>query len=195
MQVLRNYPYLTGLLALLLVLKFLLVPLIQWQNETLWSIKQNHKRLSHAATAAVNMSANQRQLSQLQQQLKQIQAVFYPQLKEASFKLEQQQLLESLLAEHHFNVSNIGWTYSAQVLGQPLIKHQLSVSFDGDTFDLPSLYLTLDRNPQWIDVMSFSFNLMGQNEKSLGRFRGSLDLVFYQLAGNEHNVEQGQSNE
>jgi hypothetical protein len=195
MQVLRNYPYLTGLLVLLLVLKFLLVPLIQWQNETLWSIKQNHKRLSHAATASVNMSTNQRELSRLQQQLKQIQGVFYPPQKEASFKLEQQQLLESLLAKHHFTVSNIGWTYSAQVLGQPLIKHQLSVSFDGDTFDLPSLYLTLDRNPQWIDVMSFSFNLMGQNEKSLGRFRGSLDLVFYQLAGNEHNVVKGQSNE
>ena len=195
MQALRNYPYLTGLLVLLLVLKFLLVPLIQWQNETLWSIKQNHKRLSRADTATVNISANQRQLGTLKLQLEQIQSVFYPPQKEASFKLEQQQLLESVLAEHNFKVSNIGWTYSAQVLGQPLIKHQLSVSFDGQTFDLPNLYLALDNNSQWIDVLGFSFNLIGQNENSLGKFRGSLDLVFYQHAGNERKAVQGQSNE
>jgi hypothetical protein len=71
----------------------------------------------------------------------------------------------------------------------------LSVSFDGNTLDLPNLYLALDSNPQWIDVTGFSFNLIGQNEKSLGRFRGSLDLVFYQFSNDEPKEVQGQSNE
>jgi len=187
MQLLRNYPYLSALLVLLIALKFLFVPLVQWQNDTLWSISQNDKRLSRAMGAITHIDSNRVQLGALQQQLGQLQTFFYPSQDEASFKLEQQQWLEALIAEHNFTVSNIGWTYSAQVLGQPLIKHQLSVSFDGDTFDLPRLYLALDSNSQWIDVMSFSFNLIGQNEKSLGRFRGSVDLVFYQRADNEQN--------
>jgi hypothetical protein len=195
MQLLRNYPYLSGLLVLLIALKLLFVPLLQWQNDTLWSISQNDKRLSRAMGAITHIDSNRAQVGALQQQLGQLQSFFYPSQDEASFKLEQQQWLEALIAEHNFKVSNIGWTFSAQVLGQPLIKHQLSVSFDGDTFDLPRLYLALDSNSQWIDVMSFSFNLIGQNEKILGRFRGSLDLVFYQLAGNEQDVVQGQANE
>jgi hypothetical protein len=195
MQLLRNYPYLSGLLVLLVVLKFLFVPLVQWQNDTLWSISQNDKRLSRATGAITDIDSNRGQLEALQQQLGQLQTFIYPSQDEASFKLEQQQWVEVLIAKHNFKVSNIGWTYSAQVLGQPLIKHQLSVSFDGNTFDLPNLYLALDSNPQWIDVTGFSFNLIGQNEKSLGRFRGSLDLVFYQFANDEQKEVQGQSNE
>jgi hypothetical protein len=181
--------------VLLVILKFLLVPLVQWQNNTLWSISQNDKRLSRATDAITNINSKRGQLGTLQQKLDQLQTFFYPSQDEASFKLEQQQWVEALIAEHNFKVSNIGWTYSAQVLGQPLIKHQLSVSFYGVTFELPNLYLALDSNPQWIDVTGFSFNLIGQNEKSLGRFRGSLDLVFYQFASDEQMEVQGQFNE
>jgi hypothetical protein len=197
MQLLRNYPYLTGLMVLLVALKFLLVPLYQWQNDTLWSISQNDKRLSRANSAITNINSNRAQLAILQQQRSKLQALFYPWQAEASFKLEQQQILEALLAKHNFKVNNIGWTYSAKILGQPFIKHQLSVSFAGETFELPKLYLALENKPQWIEVVNFSFNLIGQKEQTLGKFRGSLDLVFYQIADSSRrpNDKPGAANE
>lgn len=195
MQVFRNYPFLSVLLVLLLVLKFILVPVIEWQNDSVWNVQQKQKHLNRATEARQNISGNQSELNNLRQQLTQLQSYFYPQQSEASFKLAQQQILESLFADNNLKVDNIGWTYSAQMLGQPLIKHQLSVSLQGKTADLPALYLALDNGPQWIDVLSFSFNMLGQQAQSLGTFRGSVDLVFYQLKDNQTESQQGQVNE
>jgi len=180
MQTLRNHPWLTGLLLLLLAVKFVFVPIVDWQNEQLLNIKLQTKRISRAELALANVDNNAQLLSQLQSQSQVLHKLFYPFSEEANFKLQQQQWLEGLIAKHQFKINNVGWVFSAKVLGQPLIKHQLSVSFEGSTFALPSLQAEIEESPQWVDISSFTFNLRGQRNFNLGSLSGNLDLVFYQ---------------
>jgi len=194
MQMLRNYPYLTGLLMLLVVLKFMLVPLIQWQNDTLWNIKQHDKRLGYAEAAISNVDSNSGQLVTLQTELKKLQGLFYVNQDEASFKLEQQQWLEALLAKHNIKVTNIGWGFSSKMLAQPIIKHQLSIFLHGQTHALPGLHLDLEANEQWVELSGFMFNVKGQNQSALGRVTGKLELFFYQLDSSAIN-SVGEANE
>mgnify|MGYP003650159803 CR=1 FL=1 len=201
MQTLRKHPWLTGLLLLLIGMKFILVPIIEWQNEQLLNIKLQTKRISRAELALANVDNNVKILNHLHSQNQKLDKLFYPFSEEASFKLQQQQWLESLIAKHQFKINNVGWVFSAKVLGQPLIKHQLSVSVEGPTYAMPSLQAELEANSQWVDINSFTFNVRGQSDVSLGNVSGNVDLVFYQWDKSSQkmvengNVNQGQVDE
>ncbi|MDN4503142.1 hypothetical protein QX776_12070 [Alteromonadaceae bacterium BrNp21-10] len=193
MSEIRNHPFLITFLLLLICIKYVLHPVVEWQNDKLWSIAQNNKRQIRAAEAIANVEANQVQIQTYKQQKKILQSMFYKPMNEAEFKLEQQQWLEELVDQYGFKINNVGWTYSVKMLSKPVITHRLSLNFEGQTYELPAFHLALAANPEWIGVETFSVDTIGQREESLGKFRATMDVVFYQMeseAGGQELYEE-----
>lgn len=181
MSFLRNHPFLSILLIILLSLKFIIVPVFQWQETLIWDVFQSNKRLVKSQNAIEKIGENQTQKKLLESSDLSLASLFYPQQNEPDFKLAQQQWLEKLVSQHNLKLTNIGWLNSATLLDKPVTKHSLSLNVEGETFALPSFHLALMNNSQWLDITSFSLNLTGQNVNSLGRFKGTMEIVFYQL--------------
>ena len=167
------------IVAVLLLLKILVEPLINWQNQQI-AVNAN---LAKKATKSEAVLAQQQQLEALKSQvtahLQQLTPLYYPYQSDTQFKLTQQQRVEEYLNKHQIKVSNIGWQALLKLDQQQLIRHQMLLSLQGKTTDLIALMQELETLTPRINIVEFNVSLKGQDAESLGRVDGNARLVFY----------------
>lgn len=173
-------PLLILFLLALLSLKFLLIPMLEWQNDIVWELSQNSKRLSRSLNAINNIQKNEQHLEELENINKKVEALFYPYSDSSSFQLEKQQWLEKMVSELGLTVTNIGWSYVADVVDVPARRYRLDIGLSGPTSKIPELFLVLESQQQWIQVYQFSFSFAGQEGSDLGKVSGNVEVVFFQ---------------
>lgn len=170
-----------GLLATLLLLKFLLVPLFDWQNEQLSNITNLQKR----ASKSQNVITNQSQITQSQQritaQLNAINSLFIGYKNDAEFKLAMQQQIEQSLANNQLQINNSSWLPSINVANEQLMRHQLRLSIKGTLLNFKNFITLLESTPPQVALKTFNINLKGQNSEQLGQVEGTIELAFYML--------------
>ncbi len=166
-------------LVLLVSLKFIVVPLIDWQNTQLAQLTNLEKR----AAKSQNVIANQGQISQSQQsinaQLEAINELFVNTQREGEFKLAMQQQLEQTVASNQLQINTSSWLPSIAVANNQLIRHQLRLNLKGKMRDFINLITLLESKTPKAELKSLNINLKGQNNKSLGRVEGTIELAFY----------------
>lgn len=168
-----------GVLVILIALKFLIVPLFDWQNSQLAQLANLQKR----AVKSQNVIINQSQINQAQQtinaQLKAVNSLFVNYQREGEFKLAMQQQLEQTIAKNQLQINTSSWLPSIAVANNQLIRHQLRLNLKGKMRDFISLIILLESQTPKAELKSVNINLKGQNNKSLGRVEGIIELAFY----------------
>lgn len=168
-----------GVLVILIALKFLIVPLFDWQNSQLAQLANLQKR----AVKSQNVIINQSQINQAQQtinaQLKAVNSLFVDYQRESEFKLAMQQQIEQTIANNQLQINTSSWLPSITVANNQLIRHQLRLNLKGKMRDFISLIILLESQTPKAELKSVNINLKGQNNKSLGRVEGIIELAFY----------------
>lgn len=176
-----------GALGVLVFLKFVVVPLFDWQNMQLGSIANLQKRVSKSQ----NVIANQNQITKSQQriskQLKAINSLFIDYKAESEFKLSMQQKVEQTIAINKLQINSSNWLPSLLVADGQLIRHQIRLSIKGNMLDFTSLITELESSKPKAELKTFNINVKGQNSERLGQVDGLLELAFYMRNSEGHN--------
>lgn len=168
-----------GALVILIALKFLIVPLFDWQNSQLAQLANLQKR----AVKSQNVIVNQSQINQAQQtinaQLKAVNSLFVDYQRESEFKLAMQQQIEQTIANNQLQINTSSWLPSITVASNQLIRHQLRLNLKGKMRDFINFITLLESKTPKAELKSLNINLKGQNNESLGRVEGTIELAFY----------------
>lgn len=170
-----------GALVILIALKFLIVPLFDWQNSQLAQLANLQKR----AVKSQNVIVNQIQINQAQQtinaQLEAVNSLFVDYQRESEFKLAMQQQIEQTIANNQLQINTSSWLPSITVANNQLIRHQLRLNLKGKMRDFINLITLLESKTPKAELKSLNINLKGQKSDGLGNMSGSLELAFYML--------------
>jgi len=184
MAELKQHALLLMFIALLLVVKFIIIPVFDWQNDVLAKITLLEKKQHKIDKVLLHKDDNTQLNNQLTSVLKQVDGMFFPFQTEANFKLNQQKMLESLLTKHNLTTQNIGWKTSSSFAELDLVRYPIDIRFTGKTTDVIEFIAALEANKQRVEIKTFNLSFKGQREKSLGRINGNITLYLF-LEGNK----------
>lgn len=179
MAELKKHALLLLILIILVSAKFIILPVIEWQNTIVADIKLLDKR-SQKVTRVITQNDNTIKLNQLlSEEVKRGNELFFPYQTPSKFKLSQQKLIESLLDKYQLKSQNIGWQTSSELTSLYIIKHPLQLRFSGKTLDVIKFIAAIEKLEKNIEVIDFNLSLKKQNESSLGQCNGRVTLNFY----------------
>jgi hypothetical protein len=171
-----------GALAILILLKFVAVPLFDWQNEQLNNLISLQKRASKSHSVIVNQAQITASQQKITAQLTAINKLFVAYKNEAEFKLVMQQQLEQTIAKNQLQINNSSWLPSIAVANGQLMRHQLRLSIKGNMLDFKNLITLLESATPKTALKTVNINIKGQNSERLGQVEGTIELAFYMRA-------------
>jgi len=178
--------YQLSLLAIgtLVLMRFIIVPIIEWQNTQLDEIEL----LQGQQSRVDNVLAKSQQIETLGVNvasiLEESRTLFLASNDAASFQLERQQWVEDTTGLFNLNIVNVGWNPDLAVPDLKLVGHLMLLNIEGNTVDTIRFIQELQAQLSFIEIQSFSFRISRVKENVLGKSRTRLSLVFYRKADN-----------
>jgi hypothetical protein len=177
MEDLKKHALLLTVLAILLSVKFIMVPIFSWQDEVLSDIHRQEKQLLKVA----KVLNNDGQVNELGQQviidLAAAEKLFFPLNSESSFKLAQQQLIEGYITKHKVALTNLGWQSATELKESALMRYQLSIRFDGLFVDIVTLFAELENHSPWLQIAEFNLSSKAQSSDDIGYIKGGRAVI------------------
>lgn len=184
METLKQKPYLITLLVLLVAMKFIVMPIIEWQNNKQVELQLSDKRLAKSQFAIANQDAIQPLIEKLQEQVQRTTVRLYPHQNENAFKLAQQKELETLVSDLGLKVNGIGWLNST-ITDNGIIQYQMQLNVSGDGVKIPQLFAAIEGGKHWIAVDDFNIAFRRQSKTNIGESNARMTLNYYMLAKGE----------
>lgn len=179
MAELKQYAWLLSIILLLAVIKFVIVPVFTWQDEVLADISYLEKKQDKINSLLKNSKSNNRVNDELILMLTPANKLLFPLQKEASFKLKQQERIETLLAKYKLQVQHVGWQVSTYFNKLSIVRYPIEIRFTGKTLDAIDFINALEIATPHIDIRDFNFSFRGQIDKNLGRITAKITLHLY----------------
>ncbi|MFC0117842.1 hypothetical protein ACFFK7_07900 [Pseudoalteromonas xiamenensis] len=161
-------------------LKFIVVPLVQWQDTELSETQQLQSRLSKSQRVLENQTLNTDLHDRLTPELARFADIVYRYDLESNFQLARQQEFDSLAAEHKVTLNSVAWENVKPLKELNLIRHSVEVRVEANGFDVLKFIAVLNEKPK-LTITEFNLDIAGQGD-SLGLYRGTLKLALYQEA-------------
>lgn len=189
MAELKKHTFLLSIIALLLIIKIIIVPVFEWQNELITDIVLLVKKQNKIENVLSQYEKNKKQNELLSMELSKTQQLLFPNQSETDFKLTQQKMLEALLAKHNMKSQNMGWqTYS--VLSElSATRYPIKMNITGKHSNLINFVSDIENNKPLIELNSFNVSFKGQREQNLGRITASLTLYLYADVNTEQAIK------
>jgi len=192
MQLQNKHKIMLSLLTVLMLIRFVIVPIFSWQDEKVAKIQNSKQRIAKTENVIARLPQITSALKKLQLSNKNIESFFTKKKSLAAFKLQQQQQIESLFTTHGIKVKNFNW--AADIPGK-ISESRAKITFEGKTSDFARLHLAIARLPTLIKVAEWTANIKkkrkrkskkannnnSDNVKTLGTARGSLLLIAYNI--------------
>lgn len=177
-SILKEKPYLIWGLGLLLFLRFVFVPVIEWQETK----KNSLTLLQGKFQKAIQLLKNEQQLETNLAELRRINAKYEKLLpvfsNETQFQLTKQAWLEGIAAVQQLSFTRMGWNKVFATDGQ-LPSYQLELSFKGRTKQVMNFLLALEQSGELLQIEGYSFGIKRHRVNSLGLAQGKIKLLFY----------------
>ncbi|MFT5813785.1 MAG: hypothetical protein ACI9VT_001543 [Psychroserpens sp.] len=168
-----------GVLAVLLIARFILVPVFDWQKGKIALIAEKEQRLIKTNNVIDHVPQINLALKQLNQSNNKQQDRYFAEASTNTFKLQLQQKIEMLFSEHTLKVTNFNWV--AEIPGQ-ITQARAKISFEGATTQFAMLQLAIAQLPKALNIAQWTLQVKGMNEHSLGNVNGSILLIAYNIA-------------
>lgn len=185
MQSSLNIKLLVFFAGLLILVKFALLPIIQWQNQKVDDIRQYDRRNVKAQNLLANKEKIFMRMATLDKAY-QSEAKPFPSFEDkASFRLETQMMFDMLLKQYGLSRTQFFWRDSEdkQVFDN-LYKAKFNVDFGGKLKDFALFHTALvTSNPNY-RIANMSLRIAKQSDKSMGTVNATLTIeAFYWLGG------------
>ena len=179
MEELKKHSPFLALIVLLAVFKFVVIPVFDWQSDTLLKIKLLQKKQNKIDKLISNQKEVKTDNSKITKTVEKYNALFFPQQEESTFKLQKQKIIEELLTKHNITATNVGWEVAKEYANVLVKSYQLRIRFSGTTYDVIALMLALEMNAQLIGISDCNLAVRGQAENSAGFITGRFTLQLY----------------
>lgn len=188
MAELKKHAWLLSILFILAIVKFIVTPAIEWQNEILADIQLLEKKKNKVANVLAKRDKSTIDYKKLSAFVEQGNKVLFPYQQEAAFKLSQQKALESLLTKHNLRVQNIGWQVSTIQEELSVIRYSIQIRFSGESINAIKFMAAIESQEYLIDIKDFNVSLKGQKDQTLGRIDGQVSLYLYVTNSSDGSV-------
>jgi len=168
-----------AVLAVLLLTRFILVPIFDWQQEQIDQITKKEQRLVKTNNIITRLPQVQAALAQLKESNQKQQDRYFNQSLSNTFKLQLQQKTELLFSEHDLKVTNFNWV--AEIPAE-ITQARAKISFEGATKDFAMLQLEIAQLPKLLNIAQWTLHIKRMNDHSLGNVKGSILLTAYNIA-------------
>ncbi|NTS76912.1 hypothetical protein HR060_08515 [Catenovulum sp. SM1970] len=179
MAELKKYEGLLYVLLALLFLKFVYVPVIEWQDRLIAKNYLEQKKIIKSQFAIDNQALIVASLDKMQQKREVLTELLFDFKKDNVFQLEQQQWLEQVFEKHEVEISNLGWQASESIQRWNVIQHQVDIRFKGKVIDVKKIHLLINSQSKWVDLSEFNFRFSKKRKSNLGQITGRMTLYFY----------------
>ena len=179
MESLKKHRLALGFIALLILIKWLIVPLYDWQQSTLQSNNTLAQRLAKSAYALKNQQQTAATLVAQTTLLEQAENALFNYQAANSFQLAQQKVIESIFATYQMQISHLDWQIPVPLTSLPLTEYELKLRFTGKASALAKLLSTLNSQDQWFTFDNFQFRFDKRRDKRLGEFDGRMSIKMY----------------
>ncbi|WP_340676890.1 hypothetical protein [Paraglaciecola sp.] len=179
MQAFKQYQLHLTFVAVLLAIKFVILPLFDWQDQQLLEIQLLNNKINRIDNVLKNRNQILEHKSALELMLADNESVFFNSDSLATFQLEQQQWLENKIKKYELDVGNIGWSPQQTLAEFDLTAHFVQLNVDGRGNNIFRFIQELQADKHYVGVQAFNVNFKRQNKLNLGAARVRLNLVFY----------------
>lgn len=166
------------LIAVLASLKFVVVPLVDWQDAVSMDVSAVKKRLHKGQLAIEQKDALELESHTSLHAIDQARAGLFDIVSENQFKLDQQAWLEDLVAQHNVEVEEISWG-GATPGESGVVIYPVNLTFSSDVDDFILLHATLESGQKHIRFENFDLSIKRHAEKRIGSVRGSMRLLMF----------------
>lgn len=178
MSLLSNKPLMLTLIGLLLAIKFVLQPIVEWQNKKVDDIFLLERQLNKGLGLIQNEEILKSQLSQVSERLKALtKTVLGRDENVAAYQLRVQKQIEELMEKHDIVARNVNWL-SPQIDGYSE-EHKIEMNLSGQSKDFVLFLLDIEQTTPKMAVVEFSTLISRQypSRKKLGNITGRLVLA------------------
>ena len=179
MNELKQKAWLLIVIAILATAKFIIIPIVDWQNIQLAEIQLLKKKLAKTQYILANKEKIEKINHQLRKELAKSNTLFFSFPSDSLFKLEQQKMLESLLTQFSLTSQNIGWKNITKLAEFNLQKFQVEVKISGKTINVIELMTELETMLPRIEIENFNISIKKQQKSDLGFSTGRMTLNLY----------------
>jgi hypothetical protein len=175
----KKHAALLAVVSILLIAKFIYIPIVDWQNTLHSEIQQQEKKLTKIDKVLKQKGKVTQANAQLEKLLTIKKSVFFPQAEETKFQLKQQKMLENLFEKSQLKLTKFAWRRTQQIVNLSASHHKLQVYFSGKTSHLMQLMSAIESYTPYIEVSDFVLNVKRQKGSLLGMVSGNLILHLY----------------
>jgi hypothetical protein len=175
----QKHKQLLFILLTLTFIKFVLVPVYEWQNITIAENNSNNLRLVKSTLVIEQLENTQSSVNTMREKKIALQTLFFKHENDNTFQLEQQQWLEKTFESNNLEVRNIGWSVPLPIKEWQLVQHGVQVNFSGNIIDLTKVKRLFESQKKWLEISSFNFRFDKKRPERLQETSGRITLNFY----------------
>jgi len=179
-----NKPFLIGLIVILGAIKFILLPVVTWQETQVNSIFKQERQLAKGLQLLENKTQMIEELNSLRQFSEQQQALIaLPEQSPVSYQLKIQKMIEKLLEKYQLNSRSSNWL--APVVKSNIEEHRLEIALSGNTKEFIQFLTEIEQQKPKLSLVDLRTNIskMYPTRDKLGRFTGKFTIVGWRLVG------------
>ena len=163
-------------LAILVGLKFALLPLVSWQNAKIDELSFNRSQLAKIDYIASSGAKRINALGTLRKEITVAEDYFY--LDDDSAKLAIQRDLEELFVRNNLIVTGFNWVIDSPGAIRSL---RATLFFKGPTKNMVATFWKMGMWPKVIRIVEWSQQIQNYQKSKLGSTQGFVTLEFYAL--------------
>jgi len=172
----NNNKLLILLLSFLVIIKFIIFPILDWQNELIAETTQLEKKINKSEAYINDLP----KLIEQQETLKNILIKSKSNIETyhdiGRYKINKQREIEQMFRENNVNIKTLNWREDMKTINGFSLKLQLQYS--GRVKDFIALKLAILSLGQSVNLRVFGINISIQGNKSLGFANGNMEIIF-----------------
>ncbi len=175
------------IIALLIFIKFIFVPILDWQDNVLADIALQERKIAKIELLMESKELLSSQEIKLDKRLTELNKRFYSLQNSEAFKRAVQKNIENELKSYELKIKNIGWKTTIEHSDAPLTQYSVNYSFSGQGENVVDYILAIDASDKYSELAMMNVTFSKQRKGRLGRLSGRLQRVFYmsKLAGTD----------
>jgi hypothetical protein len=179
MNELKKHSLALALIAVLVLIKFVAVPVIEWQDGKFNELALKEKRVNKSALIFSEQETLIKQALKADEIKSNIERRLVAADNIEAFKLNQLKAIESLVNKHNLKLQNVGWREPIYLQSDTIVKYPVLLRVSGNTIDYVSFLSQVNQSETFMEVDNFNLNIRRQTAVQLGTFNGSMIINFY----------------
>jgi len=179
MNELKKHALALSIIVVLLALKFVFVPLMQWQDSQINTVAMLERKIEKVESLLLSDNILNEQHLALSNALSNLERDIFNYQEESGFQLKQQKIVESNLSKNILKISSIGWQSTVELTELPLLQHSLEYRVSGKTNNVVKYITQLKAQDITPDIQALNLSFRNQKQGELGSVSARIRVSYY----------------